>query len=153
LEAGAVPARSGARPQVASPPRIVAFRLGVVVSASWAPAPSARILVGDSTPRTKDSPMAPFPALNHIAVTVRDLTVSVPWYEALFDASPVIDEDTDPNLHHTVFILGNGTLFGLHQHVKPAGDEAFSEYRVGLDHVSFGCTNRGELEEWAMRLD
>ena len=96
--------------------------------------------------------MAQFPPLNHIAVTVRDLTISVPWYEALFDATPVIDEDTDPDLHHTVFVLGN-TLFGLHQHVRPADDEAFSEFRVGLDHVSFGCASRSELEEWALRLD
>lgn len=96
--------------------------------------------------------MTEFPALSHVALTVRELTVSVPWYEALFAAAPVIDEDTDPDLHHTVFMVGN-TLVGLHQHVKPAPDETFSEYRVGLDHVAFGCATRGELEEWAMRLD
>jgi glyoxylase I family protein len=50
-------------------------------------------------------------------------------------------------------MLGNNTLFGLHQHKTPAGSEGFSEYRVGLDHVSFGCANRGELEQWARRLD
>ena len=97
--------------------------------------------------------MSEFPALNHVAVTVRDLQVSVPWYEALFDADPVIDEDTDPDMHHTVYLLGNGTLFGLHQHKTTAPPERFSEYRVGLDHVSFGCANRGELEKWTRRLD
>ena len=39
--------------------------------------------------------MSTFPPLTHVALTVRDLTVSVPWYEALFDAEPVLDEDTD----------------------------------------------------------
>lgn len=97
--------------------------------------------------------MAPFPPLAHVALTVRDLSVSVPWYEALFDAQPVIDEDTDPDLHHTVYMIGNSTLVGLHQHVKPAPDEKFSEFRVGLDHVAFGCANRAELEKWALRLD
>jgi glyoxylase I family protein len=97
--------------------------------------------------------MAEFPPLTHVAVTVRDLSVSVPWYEALFDAKPVLDEDTDPDFHHTVYMLGNNTLFGLHQHKTPRGSESFSEYRVGLDHVSFGCANRGELEQWARRLD
>ena len=97
--------------------------------------------------------MAEFPPVTHVAVTVRDLSVSVPWYEALFDAKPVLDEDTDPEFHHTVYMLGNNTLFGLHQHRTPAGGESFSEYRVGLDHVSFGCANRGELEQWARRLD
>ena len=97
--------------------------------------------------------MNTFPPLTHLALTVRDLSVSVPWYEALFDGDPVIDEDTDPDMHHTVFMVGNGTLIGLHEHGRraPAGD--FSEFRVGLDHVAFGCADRGELEKWARRLD
>jgi catechol 2,3-dioxygenase-like lactoylglutathione lyase family enzyme len=97
--------------------------------------------------------MSSFPPLNHVALTVRDLSVSVPWYESLFGAAPVADEDTSPNMHHTVFLLGNGTLLGLHQHERPAPDERFSEFRVGLDHVGFGCASRDELEKWARRLD
>jgi len=60
--------------------------------------------------------MDTFPPLAHVALTVRDLSVSIPWYESLFDADPVIDEDTDPDMHHTVYLLGNGTLIGLHEH-------------------------------------
>ena len=97
--------------------------------------------------------MTAFPALAHVALTVRDLSVSAPWYRALFDAEPVIDEDTDPDLHHTVYMIGNSTLVGLHQHQQPAPDEMFSEFKVGLDHVAFGCSNRAELEKWALRLD
>jgi len=96
--------------------------------------------------------MEAFPALTHVAVTVRDLAVSTPWYGALFDAEPVIDEDTDPDMHHTVYLLGN-TLVGLHQHKTPAPKEPFSEFRVGLDHIAFGCANREELEKWSSRLD
>ena len=90
--------------------------------------------------------MPEFPPLTHVALTVRDLGVSVPWYEALFDAEPVIDEDTDPDMHHTVYMLAGPTLIGLHQHQTPAPPERFSEFRVGLDHVAFGCTDRAELE-------
>jgi catechol 2,3-dioxygenase-like lactoylglutathione lyase family enzyme len=97
--------------------------------------------------------MTSFPPLAHVALTVRDLSVSVPWYEALFDAEPVLDEDTDADFHHTVYMIGNGTLIGLHQHAKVAPDEEFSEFRVGLDHVSFGCADRAELERWIRRLD
>jgi len=97
--------------------------------------------------------MTEFPPLTHVALTVRDLSVSVPFYEDLFDADPVIDEDTDPDFHHTVYLVGNNTLIGLHQHKTPAPDEKFSEFRVGLDHIAFGCANRGELEKWARRLD
>jgi len=97
--------------------------------------------------------MTAFPPLTHVALTVRDLSVSAPWYEALFDAAPVIDEDTDPNLHHTVYLVGNGTLIGLHQHERPASAHDFSEYEIGLDHVAFGCESRAELQKWVIRLD
>jgi len=107
----------------------------------------------NDTHPTKGSVMAEFPPLTHVAITVRDLSVSVPWYEALLDAKPVLDEDTDPQFHHTVYLLGNGTLFGLHQHEHAAPAEQFSEYRVGLDHLAFGVASRAELEKWAGRLD
>ena len=99
------------------------------------------------------TPTPEFPSLTHVALTVRDLSVSVPWYETLLDAKPVLDEDTDPDFHHTVYLIGNGNLLGLHQHETPAPEGDFSEYRVGLDHVSFGVANRAELEKWAQRLD
>ena len=98
-------------------------------------------------------PSPEFPSLTHVALTVRDLSVSVPWYENLLGARPVLDEDTDPDFHHTVYLVGNGNLLGLHQHGTPAPEGDFSEYRVGLDHVSFGVANRAELEKWAQRLD
>ena len=97
--------------------------------------------------------MTTFPPITHVAITVRDLAVSIPWYEALLDAEPVLDEDTDPDMHHTVYLVGDGMLLGLHQHETPAPPEPFSEYRVGLDHVAFGCADRAELEKQAARLD
>ncbi len=97
--------------------------------------------------------MSEFPPLTHVALTVRDLSVSVPLYEALFGATPVIDEDTTPDMHHTVYLVGGGTLIGLHQHATAAPADDFSEHRVGLDHVAFGVADRGELEKWADQLD
>jgi glyoxylase I family protein len=97
--------------------------------------------------------MSTLPPLTHVALTVRDLATSVPWYESLLDAKPVLDEDTDPDMHHTVYLMGSGTLLGLHQHTKTAPDKPFSEFDVGLDHVAFGCADRAELQTWADRLD
>jgi len=97
--------------------------------------------------------MAAFPPITHVALTVRDLSVSVPWYQSLLSAEPVLDEDTDPDFHHTVYLIGDGQLLGLHQHVTPVLDEQFSEFRLGLDHVAFGCASRQELEGWVRRLD
>src|SRR5215470_10568167 len=97
--------------------------------------------------------MTSFPPIGHVALTVRDLSISVPWYGALFDAEPVIDEDTVGEFHHTVYLVGTNTLIGLHQHTTLAPDERFSEFRVGLDHVAFGVADRAELEKWTRRLD
>src|SRR6201987_4879117 len=94
-----------------------------------------------------------FPTLNHVAVTVRDLEVSGPWYCNLLGSGPVLDEHTDAGFRHLVWILDGGTVFGIHQHDRAAPDEKVSELRVGLDHVGFGCASRAELEKWVTRLN
>jgi catechol-2,3-dioxygenase len=95
--------------------------------------------------------MPEFPALAHVAVTVTDLDRSRSWYQRLFGADPVLDEDTG-QFHHVVWLLG-GTLFGIHRHPSPSSTEPFSERRPGLDHVAFGCRNRAELDQWAAHLN
>jgi catechol-2,3-dioxygenase len=96
--------------------------------------------------------MGTFPGVNHVAVTVTDLSVSVPWYSRLFGAAPVLDEDTGP-FRHVVFALRDGTLFGLH--LFPDSDWAgdFDPRRPGLDHVAFGCADRADLKRWQAHLD
>jgi glyoxylase I family protein len=94
-----------------------------------------------------------FPGLAHIAVTVTDLPRSTAWYAALFGSDPVLDEDVDAGgFHHTVFALGGGQLFGLHLHRDPVTG-AFDERAPGLDHISFACVDRAELEGWTKQLD
>ncbi|WP_433507920.1 VOC family protein [Pseudonocardia halophobica] len=98
--------------------------------------------------------MAPFPPLAHAAVTVTDLERSTRWYSALFGSDPVLDEDENiGGFHHTVFVVGDGQLFGLHTHPGGSPDGPFDERRTGLDHVAFACADRAELEHWAARLD
>jgi glyoxylase I family protein len=91
----------------------------------------------------------PFPSITHVAVTVSDLDVSVPWYDALFGAEAVLDEDIGP-FRHVVYALGD-TLFGLHEFPDPV-DDKFDERRPGLDHVAFGVASRAELVVWTGRL-
>ena len=94
--------------------------------------------------------MTDFPTIGHVALTVSDLDRSVPWYEQMFDAKPVLDEDTGP-FRHVVWAVGS-TLVGLHQFPDgPSG--GFDEHRVGLDHVAFGCSDRPELQKWEERLN
>lgn len=97
--------------------------------------------------------MSEFPPLGHVALTVRSYEASRPWYTALFGADPVLDENTGP-WHHVVWALPGGTLIGIHEHPgKTSSGDAFSEYRIGLDHVSFHCASRTDLEKWSTRLD
>jgi catechol-2,3-dioxygenase len=91
-------------------------------------------------------------ALNHVAVTVRDIEISGPWYRNLLGTDPILDERTDAGFRHQVWMLDGGTVFGIHQHDRAAPDEKFNELRVGLDHVGFGCANRAELDNWVRRL-
>jgi glyoxylase I family protein len=94
--------------------------------------------------------MPEFPTITHVALTVSDLGRSVPWYQTLFDAKPVLDEDTGP-FRHVVWAVGP-TLVGLHQF--PDGTPGtFDERRTGLDHLAFACANRAELQQWEARLN
>ena len=86
--------------------------------------------------------------LTHIALTVRDLGVSIPWYERLFGAPPVVDH-RDPSFRWAAW---RAPSFGLHQHDEQVAGE-FSERRSGLDHVAFDCATRDELLTWQARLD
>jgi glyoxylase I family protein len=96
--------------------------------------------------------MAQLPSVSHVALTIRDLAVSVPWYERLLGTKPVLDEDTN-GFHHTVYLLPGGMLLGLHQHPATDGDVRFDEHRPGLDHLSFGVADRAELRAWQARLE
>jgi glyoxylase I family protein len=96
--------------------------------------------------------MPEFPTITHVALTVSDLGRSVPWYEQLFAAKPVLDEDTGP-FRHVVWLVGGQTLVGLHQFPDLDDADPFNERRLGLDHLAFACADRGELDAWAQRLD
>lgn len=93
-----------------------------------------------------------FPGIGHVALTVRSCDASKTWYEALIGASAVLDEDTGP-WRHVVFMLDGGTLLGLHEHPTTPDGDAFSEFRIGLDHVGFQCASRKDLEQWQSKLD
>lgn len=96
--------------------------------------------------------MPEFPTITHVALTVSDLSKSVPWYEELFGAAPVLDEDTGP-FRHVVWLVGGTTLVGLHEFPDLADPSQFNERRLGLDHLAFACANRSDLEEWQERLN
>jgi catechol-2,3-dioxygenase len=90
--------------------------------------------------------------INYITVAVRDLDVSGPWYRKVLGGDPLLDGHAEAGCRHLVWMLDGGTVFGIRQDDRQALHEEFSEHRVGLDYVGFGCANRDELEVLANRL-
>ncbi len=94
--------------------------------------------------------MSSFPAFNHFSLTVSDLERSIVWYERLFESPPaaVMDEDGYRAA------LWYEPMFAIHESERQrVGGDVFDEFRIGLDHIAFGCARREDLESWLVRLD
>ncbi|NYD38975.1 VOC family protein [Actinomycetospora corticicola] len=96
--------------------------------------------------------MPPIPAVHHVAMSVRDLSVSEPFYSKLFGAEPAMTLSDGP-FRRRVFALADGQLFGLTQHDGVSSDDRFDPARVGLDHVGFGCADSDAVTAWREHLD
>jgi len=96
--------------------------------------------------------MPEFPTIAHVTLTVRDLGRSVPWYQMLFGAEPVVDPATVP-FRRVVWLVNDQTVIGLHEFPELADTLLFNERRLGLDHLAFGCRDRADLERWQARLE
>lgn len=89
--------------------------------------------------------------IDHVALTVSDLAVSVPFYERLLGMSPATTM-TDGPFTRRVFALPGGQGLGLTQHDSGHG-AGFDPTTPGLDHVGLACANRAEVSAWAAHLD
>ena len=96
--------------------------------------------------------MPEFLTIAHVSLTVSDLDRSIPWYERVFDAKLVLAEESGP-FRRAVLVVAGQALVGLQEFPDPADTLPFNERRVGLDHLAFACSSRGELEAWKARLD
>ena len=95
--------------------------------------------------------MPEFTGIDHLAITVSDLEVSLPFYERLWGMTHA-DELGGDTFHRAIFRLPGGTTVGLTQHDAPI-NEPFSPLRPGMDHVGFGVATRDELQRWVIHLD
>lgn len=90
-------------------------------------------------------------AVSHVTLTVTDVERSVEWYCRALGATRLRDM-TGPGWVRTL-VLADGVMIGLQQHDATAPGDRFDETRVGLDHLSFACADRAEVEAWAATLD
>ncbi len=95
--------------------------------------------------------MPTFTGIHHVALTVVDLTVSIPFYEKVLGASPAATM-TDGPFTRRVFALPGGQGLGLTQHDQ-GGSGRFDAKDPGLDHIGFACADRDQVLAWAEHLD
>jgi glyoxylase I family protein len=102
----------------------------------------------------------PVTGFAHVRLTVTDIARSRAFYEQLFgrDVAYELPADADAGTKEALaFLFGGviysfpGGLFGLRP-VAPSTD-AFSEDRVGLDHVSLSVGSRADLDAAVTTLD
>lgn len=89
--------------------------------------------------------------IDHIALTVKDLTASVAFYESVLGARPIATM-ADGAFSRSVLGLPGPTHLGLTQHDSGSG-HGFDSTTAGLDHLGFACASREALTEWAEHLD
>lgn len=89
------------------------------------------------------------PGLNHIVLTVSDTEQSRAFYGDLLGFPiTVMEEDPDKSF----FFPCGGVQFFFFPSQRPLPDDRFSEFRIGLDHLSFAAPSKEALHELADQL-
>lgn len=88
--------------------------------------------------------------LHHVALTVADFDVSVPWYERVFGIRFLFDAPHEGGTGKLLADEGWSLVIVLHVHDASRG-EHFNERRTGLDHVGISLPSSAALrafQEW-----
>lgn len=95
--------------------------------------------------------------VSHIELTVRDAERSGAWYERVLGMKrlDIPDEYRTPGVAAQIAnLIHPPTELNINLMQHESGDEvAFSELRVGLDHLALAVESREELERWVGHLD
>lgn len=89
--------------------------------------------------------------IDHVALTVSDLDVSVAFYCAVLGVE-VAGTMADGDVERRVLALPGPTRLGLTQHRLGSG-RSFDPRTPGLDHLGLRCESLGELDAWVEHLD
>ncbi len=89
------------------------------------------------------------PGLNHLILTVGDPARSRAFYADLlgFEVQDLADESGGG-----FYFAAGGTWFFCSPSRQPVPGDRFSEFRIGLDHLSFTAPSREALEALAAKL-
>jgi catechol-2,3-dioxygenase len=87
--------------------------------------------------------------IQHVGLSVTDITKSGPWYEELFGVAKVA-EFAEP-APMAVYMTPDGQAIDLRQDPDVV-HERFTTARPVLDHLAFVCADRAELDAWLTRI-
>jgi glyoxylase I family protein len=93
----------------------------------------------------------PVAGVHHLSLTVSDLDRSVPWYIDVLGFRRLGEDWHDDG--RTVVLTHDPDITLLLQQHKAHEGSTFSEFRPGLDHLSFRVPHRAALEAWRERLE
>lgn len=97
-------------------------------------------------------------SIAHVRLTVTDIERSRRFYESVFGWPVLIEipDNADAATRARLGFLFGGVIYdlgGALLGLRPVGDDAFDENRVGLDHIAFRLTGKAELDAAATHLD
>jgi glyoxylase I family protein len=95
--------------------------------------------------------MATIMGVHHVVFTVTDAERSAQWYSDVLGMKVVSQGDDDTVRGRLLIHPDSGLLVGIRQDLGYP-DGPFSEFRTGLDHISFRVPSREDLEDWQERL-
>jgi len=92
--------------------------------------------------------------IHHLGLTVRDAEASAAWYVEVLGFRRAGEHQAPDGAFRKVFLRHDNlpSRIGLTEH-REGSKDVFEETRIGLDHLSFGVTDRAELDAWVARLD
>ena len=100
--------------------------------------------------------MSTFTGIAHVAIVVRDMAVSVEWYQRTLGFEPAGEVRPGPvGVGHPRQIMrhaDSGLALAVHEPLVRSGD-MFDPSRTGLDHFSLAVTDRAALDGWVEHLD
>jgi glyoxylase I family protein len=89
------------------------------------------------------------PGLNHVILTVSNIERSLAFYgDVLGFSITVIEGEPEKSF----FFTCGSVQFFFYPSRRPVSNDRFSEFRIGLDHLSFTAPNKEALQELADKL-
>ena len=91
--------------------------------------------------------------MSHVQLTVRDLSVSEPWYSELFGLTRLGPGSVQDGRGHVALRHRPSKLVLVLSTAADGreGDDRFDEHRVGLNHLAFAVPTADALDEWLAR--